>query len=84
MKNKEILKKKIIYRSLHRGTKEMDLLIGTFVKKNINILNDKELLDLNFLVETDDEVLKGFFFGKNSENLIPINKVFKMFKKFRI
>ena len=84
MKNKEILKKKIIYRSLHRGTKEMDLLIGNFVKKHINILNDKELIDLNFLVETDDEVLKDFFFGKNSENLIRINKVFKMFKKFRI
>ena len=64
MKNKEILKKKIIYRSLHRGTKEMDLLIGNFVKKHINILNDKELIDLNFLVETDDEVLKDFFLVK--------------------
>ena len=36
MANKEILKRKIIYRSLHRGTKEMDLLLGTFVIKNIN------------------------------------------------
>ena len=40
MTNKDILKKKIIYRSTHRGTKEMDLLLGLFTKKNINTLND--------------------------------------------
>ena len=33
MANNEILKKQIIYRSTHRGTKEMDLLLGNFVKK---------------------------------------------------
>ena len=38
---KEILKKQIIYRSMHRGTKEMDLLLGNFVKKHINELNDE-------------------------------------------
>ena len=33
MTNNELLKKKIIFRSTHRGSKEMDLLIGNFVKK---------------------------------------------------
>ena len=36
MTNKEILRKQIIYRSMHRGSKEMDLLLGYFVKKNID------------------------------------------------
>ena len=49
MTNKEILKKQIIYRSTHRGTKEMDLLLGNFTKKNINIFNDSDLNDLNNL-----------------------------------
>ena len=49
MTNKDILKKQIIYRSTHRGTKEMDLLLGNFTKKNINIFNDSELNDLNNL-----------------------------------
>ena len=35
--NTEDLKKKIIYRSSYRGTKEMDTLIGSFTK-NILIL----------------------------------------------
>ena len=49
MTNKENLKKQIIYRSTHRGTKEMDLLLGNFVRKNINNLNDLELKDLDNL-----------------------------------
>ena len=43
MTNKELLKKQIIYRSTHRGTKEMDLLLGNFVNKNIHQFNDIEL-----------------------------------------
>ena len=39
MKNIDKLKKKILYRSRHRGTKEMDLLLGNFVKKYVNLLN---------------------------------------------
>ena len=36
--NREDLKKKIIYRSTYRGTKEMDTLLGSFIKKYINTL----------------------------------------------
>ena len=32
MKELEILKKKLIYRSSYRGTKEMDILLSKFVK----------------------------------------------------
>ena len=38
MTNKEFLKKKIIYIATHRGAKEMDLLLGNFVRDNINNL----------------------------------------------
>ena len=83
MTNKEILKKKIIYRSGHRGTKEMDLLLGNFVKKNIGKFTDSELKDLKNLIEIEDEVLKKWFFDKNNENLVPFNKISKMFKEFK-
>ena len=83
MTNKEILKKQIIYRSSHRGTKEMDLLLGNFTKKNINISNDSELNDLNNLLQINDEILKKWYFQKNYKKLVPINKVSLMFKKYR-
>ena len=83
MTNKEILKKQIIYRSTHRGTKEMDLLLGNFVKKNIGKFTDSELKDLENLLEIDDEILQKWFFGKNNENLVPLNKISQMFKEFK-
>ncbi|SVE27578.1 uncharacterized protein METZ01_LOCUS480432 [marine metagenome] len=83
MTNKEILKKQIIYRSTHRGTKEMDLLLGNFVKKNIGKFTDSELKDLENLLEIDDEILLKWFFGKNNKNLVPLSKISKMFKEFK-
>ena len=52
--NKEILKKQIIYRSMHRGTKEMDLLLGSFVKKYIEEFNTNELKELENLLFIED------------------------------
>ena len=84
MTNKEILKKQIIYRSMHRGTKEMDLLLGNFVKKHINELNSTELQDLAKLLFTEDEVIYKWYFEKNSDNVIPKTKVSTMLKNFKL
>ena len=46
MINKEFLKKQIIYRATHRGSKEMDILLGQFTKKHIKYLDNEELKDL--------------------------------------
>ena len=84
MTNKEILKKQIIYRSMHRVTKEMDLLLGNFVKRYINQFNDSELQDLKNLINMTDETLLKWYIELNNKELIPISKVSKMFKKFKI
>ena len=47
----EIYKKKILYRASYRGTKEMDILLSSFVKKHINNLDDKLLKELEKLTE---------------------------------
>ena len=59
-----ILKKKILYRSEHRGTKEMDLILSNFVKKYINFLNVDELCELESLLNIDDEVLYKWYLNK--------------------
>ena len=84
MTNKEILKKKIIYRSLHRGTKEMDLLLGNFVKKYINKFSKNELRNLENLLFLDDEVISKWFFEKKFNNTVPKNRVTLLFKKFKL
>ena len=84
MENKEILKKQIIYRSMHRGTKEMDLLLGNFVKKHIDELNATELKDLAKLLFIEDEVIYKWYIEKNSDKLIPRTKVSMMLKNFKL
>ena len=83
MTNKEILKKQIIYRSSHRGTKEMDLLLGNFVKQNIDKFTNSELRDLEKLIEIEDEILQKWYFEKSNDNLISFNKVTEMLKEFK-
>ena len=84
MLNNEILKKQIIYRSTHRGTKEMDLLLGNFVKKHIDEFNAAELKDLEKLLFTEDEIIYKWYFEKNSDNTIPKTKVSTMLKNFKL
>ena len=42
----EIFKKRLLYRASYRGTKEMDILMSGFVKKNINTFNPEQLKEL--------------------------------------
>ena len=84
MTNKEILKKQIIYRSTHRGFKEMDLLLGNFVKKYINEFNDADLKDLEKLLLIEDELIYKWYFKKKLNNVIQKTKVSTMLKKFKL
>ena len=84
MKNYNNLKKQIIYRSTHRGTKEMDLLLGKFVKKNINSFSDLELIELDSIIKLDDEILNKWYYEKKQINLVPNNKVSRLLKKFKL
>ena len=84
MTNKEILKKQIIYRSIHRGSKEMDLLLGGFVKKYIDAFNYVELNDLEKLLFMEDEILYKWYFEKNVDRTVPKTKVSAMLKNFKL
>ena len=80
--NTEDLKKKIIYRSTYRGSKEMDALLGSFTKKYINTFNDKELKCLLDLLDLDDENLYKFNQGVNIFINLKKNKVLNLFQEF--
>ena len=76
------LKKKIIYRSSYRGTKEMDILLSSFVKDVINHLDNDELENLFNLLYIDDDNLYKFKQGIKTEVQINENRISKMFKDY--
>ena len=84
MTDKEILKKQIIYRSEHRGIKEMDLLLGGFVRKYVDEFNINELKELEKILFIDDKTIYNWYFQNNSKNVIQRTKVSDLLKKFRI
>ena len=84
MGNIDILKKKIVYRSQHRGTKEMDLLLSNFVKKFINIFDENQLEDLETLLNIDDEVLYKWYLSNGRTASVPENSITKKLKEFKL
>jgi len=79
----EELKKKIIYRSSYRGTKEMDALLSSFVKKVINSLNIEDLIKLYELLDVDDDNLYKFKCNIKTSVIILHNNVSKLFSEFK-
>ena len=85
MNNKlEIFKKKMIYRAGHRGTKEMDILLSSFVDKNVNLFNEQLLDELDKFLNFEDEVILNYYQYNIINENIDKNEVSKMFKKFKL
>jgi len=79
----EQLKKKIIYRSNYRGTKEMDKLLGAFTKKYINRLSNNDLIDLEKLLNKDDDNLYNFYNGIDTDIEFENTNINLLFKNFK-
>ena len=60
----ENLKKRILYRSQYRGTKEMDKLLHSFILKYINEIDEIKLSNLENFLDIDDEDLYKFYNGE--------------------
>ena len=76
------LKKKILYRSSYRGTKEMDKLLGSFTRLHIDKLNPKELIELESFLNIDDDNLYRYYKGLNTEINFENNHINLLFKNF--
>ena len=85
MNNKlEIFKKKLIYRAGYRGTKEMDILLSSFVDKNIDLFNEQLLYELDKFLNFEDEVILNYYQYDIIKENIDKNEVSKIFKKFKL
>ena len=75
--------KKLLYRSNHRGTKEMDLLIGGFAIENLKKLSPEELNEFELLLNFTDKELSSWLVD-NKKNIdlenFSISKKIKEFK----
>ena len=77
------LKKRLIYRSQYRGTKEMDKLIGSFVGIYIDSFDAEQLMELEKFLEIDDDSLYKYYNNQLKEVHFIETEIVKLFKIFK-
>jgi antitoxin CptB len=71
-------RKRLRFRAWHRGTREMDLVLGRFVDANVASLTDAEIVTLEALMEVPDPELYLWIAGTAD---VPVNYDSALFRK---
>tara|TARA_B100000963_G_scaffold318282_1_gene299281 strand:+ start:3641 stop:3895 length:255 start_codon:yes stop_codon:yes gene_type:complete len=82
MNKLENYKKKLIYRSSYRGTKELDILLSKFVKKYIDTFDMDQLKELDKFLNFEDEIILNYYHFNIVKKNIDKNNISKIFKKY--
>ncbi|HDZ71809.1 succinate dehydrogenase assembly factor 2 [Aurantimonas sp. C2-6-R+9] len=76
----DVRRRKALFRSWHRGIREMDLVLGRFADAEIDRLTDAELHDYEQLMEAPDRDLFQWLTG---ETATPANFDTSVFRRIR-
>ena len=71
----DTVRKRLIIRSWRRGTKELDLILGSFSDNNVSKLKMTELDLYEQLLSNDDHVIYGWLFEKEKSPKIFYNLI---------
>lgn len=63
-------RKRLLFRSVRRGTKEMDILLGSYYKENMANFSDKQLDEFDAILELPDQDLYAWVVESDS---VPAN-----------
>lgn len=68
-------RKRLIFRSWHRGTREMDLIMGTFAENHVPAMSEAELDLYEELLHTPDPDVYDWISGQKSPPANMLNPV---------
>ncbi|WP_342711233.1 succinate dehydrogenase assembly factor 2 [Bradyrhizobium sp. ma5] len=77
-------RKRLLFRCWHRGTREMDLILGRFADSTIADLSDQELGELEHLIEVPDPDLYAALTGDRVLAAEHQTALFARIKAFRV
>ncbi len=77
-------RKRLIFRSWHRGTREMDIIMGSFADRHIAEFSEGQLTTYDDILTLNDPDLYNWYIGKDSlpENLQ--SDVMSLFLAFKV
>jgi len=75
-------RKRLLFRCWHRGTREMDMILGGFADATIADLSEDDVADLERLIELQDVDLYAAFSGAAPIDPAYANGIFVRIKRF--
>ena len=75
-------RKRLLFRCWHRGTREMDLILGRFADAEIGTLTDQEIAQLEQLIEVPDPDLYAALTGSVPPAAEYATRLFDRIKSF--
>jgi antitoxin CptB len=79
----EARRKRLLWRASHRGTREMDLLLGGFARSSIERLSETELDEFETIVGLPDHELMGWILGDVAVPQRQVTATLKAFLTYR-
>ncbi len=79
----EIRRKRLKFRSRHRGTKELDLLLGGFADRQLDSMSAAQLDQYEALLGVPDPVIYGWLAGRHAPPPEHDNDVTRLLLDFR-
>ena len=73
-------RKRLLFRCWHRGTREMDLILGRFADAEIAAMRDDELTELERLLEVNDPDLYAAITG---DKVLPTDVTGALFARIK-
>ena len=77
-------RKRLLFRSEHRGTKEMDLIMGSFARENLRFFSEKELKAFEEILLCNDPDLYDWITGKTTAPANIDGLIFEKIKAHRL
>ena len=77
-------RKRLVYRCRHRGTKELDLFIGSFADQHLRSLDEAQLERLEALLEVPEPLLYDWLTGYAAPPPEHDNDVTRMLLDFKL
>ncbi|MBV8651231.1 MAG: succinate dehydrogenase assembly factor 2 [Alphaproteobacteria bacterium] len=79
----DIRRKRLLFRSWHRGTKETDLLLGSFAEQHLAAFSAEQLDRYEALLENDDGLVFGWVTGREAPPPEHDSDVMRLLRQFR-
>jgi succinate dehydrogenase flavin-adding protein (antitoxin of CptAB toxin-antitoxin module) len=82
LENRSLYIKKLIYRSKYTGTRETDILLGSFAEKHLANLSDDKLLIYEKLLDSGDPRIWRLSIDIEQTNSEKENTIISLIKEF--